>query len=65
MIRRVVADFNAMCESLKTEGRNKFESKLDAEKILEGLETDEENDDSEDRNHRRQRPLPDAGVEGR
>ncbi|HVF42640.1 MAG TPA: hypothetical protein VM936_06505 [Pyrinomonadaceae bacterium] len=65
VLKRVVADFNAVCESLKIEGQNKFESKLDADKILERLGADEENDDSEDRNNRGQRPLPDAGVEGR
>ena len=52
-LRRVVADFNAMCESMKIEGQNKFESKLSADKILEGLETDKKHDDSEDRDNRR------------
>ncbi|HVF68808.1 MAG TPA: hypothetical protein VM914_14150 [Pyrinomonadaceae bacterium] len=36
-LRRAIADFNAMCESLKIDGKNQLDSKLDADKILELL----------------------------
>lgn len=36
-LRRAVADFNAMCESLKIDGKNQLDTKLDADKIMELL----------------------------
>ncbi len=36
-LKRIIADFNAMCESLKIDGKNQLDSKLDADKILEQL----------------------------
>lgn len=36
-LRRAVADFNAMCESLKIDGKNQLDTKLDADKLLELL----------------------------
>jgi hypothetical protein len=35
--RRAVADFNAVCESLKIDGKNQLDTKLNADKILELL----------------------------
>lgn len=35
--RRAVADFNAVCESLKINGKNQLDTKLDADRILELL----------------------------
>ena len=35
--KRAVADFNAVCESLKINGKNQLDTKLDADKILELL----------------------------
>jgi hypothetical protein len=36
-MKKAVADFNAMCKSLKIDGKNQLDSKLDADKILELL----------------------------
>lgn len=36
-IEKAVADFNAACESLKLDGRNRFEKKIELEKITEQL----------------------------
>jgi hypothetical protein len=36
-LERAVADFNAACESLKIDGKNKFEKKVELEKIMEQL----------------------------
>lgn len=36
-LRQAVADFNAMCESLKIDGENQFDTKLNADKLLELL----------------------------
>jgi hypothetical protein len=39
-LRRAVADFNAMCESLKINGKNQLDTKLNADKLLELLGAD-------------------------
>ena len=39
--KRAVADFNAVCESLKINGKSRFDTKLDADKLLELLKPDE------------------------
>jgi len=36
-LKRAVTDFNAMCESLKIDGKNQLDTKLNADKILERL----------------------------
>lgn len=36
-LKRAIADFNAMCESLKIDGKNQLDTKLNAKKILELL----------------------------
>ena len=40
-LKRAIADFNTMCESLKMEGKNQLDTKLNAKKILELLGTGE------------------------
>lgn len=40
-LRRAVADFNAMCESLKIDGKNQLDTKLNADRMLEMLEASE------------------------
>ena len=36
-LKRAIADFNAVCESLKMDGKNQLDTKLNAKKILELL----------------------------